>query len=456
MTRAKSAALSVPLDSVHANKKPLQAKKIATTSQQDAQPRKRAALGDVSNVNKGAALQTDGKKQANPTTKPLQPSQKVNRSNSTRNILGAKDKNSGTNDLKRQASTANLAENVAKKRTTTSNSSHSSTHDQSPDDENTPPFEDDADVVELEIIETRKVTKKDSHGTKVLEDTRTEQHILDPEPENKSLDEITLDSDIRRLDDEDEGDPLMVSEYVYEIIQYMRDIESRTQPNANYMDNQKHLEWRMRGILVDWLLEVHTRFHLLPETFYLTVNIIDRFLSHKEVGLEKLQLVGVTAMFIASKYEEVLSPHIGNFVHVADEGFSEGEILGAERYILQVLNYDLSFPNPMHFMRRISKADNYEIQTRTLAKYLLEISLLDHRFLKHKPSMNAAASMYLSRTILGKGPWDGILTHYSGYTEEEIQPVFDLMLDYLRGPITHSAFYKKYAGKKFLKGQYLI
>jgi len=210
----------------------------------------------------------------------------------------------------------------------------------------------------------------------------------------------------------------------------------------------------MRGVLIDWLLEVHTRFHLLPETFYLTVNIIDRFLSSKVVQLERLQLVGVTAMFIASKYEEVLSPHIGNFRHVADDGFTEAEILSAERFILQTLDYNLSFPNPMHFMRRISKADNYDIQSRTLAKYLLEISLLDHRFLEFRPSVNAAASMHLARIILEKGPWDDILVHYSGYTEEEIEPAFDTMIDYLRGPVAHNAFYKKYAGKKFLKGKF--
>jgi G2/mitotic-specific cyclin 1/2 len=171
------------------------------------------------------------------------------------------------------------------------------------------------------------------------------------------------------------------------------------------MDHQEDLEWKMRGILVDWLIEVHTRFHLLPETLFLAVNIIDRFLSTKVVQLDRLQLVGVTAMFIASKYEEVLSPHVANFRHVADDGFTEAEILSAERYVLTALNYDLSYPNPMNFLRRISKADNYDIQTRTLGKYLMEISLLDHRFMHFLPSHVAAASMYLARKILERGDW---------------------------------------------------
>ncbi|TIC89406.1 G2/mitotic-specific cyclin-B [Colletotrichum higginsianum] len=210
-----------------------------------------------------------------------------------------------------------------------------------------------------------------------------------------------------------------------------------------------------RGILVDWLIEVHTRFHLLPETLFLAINIIDRFLSEKVVQLDRLQLVGITAMFIASKYEEVLSPHVANFRHVADDGFSEAEILSAERFVLGTLNYDLSYPNPMNFLRRISKADNYDIQCRTIGKYLMEISLLDHRFMAYRPSHVAAGAMYLARLILDRGDWDATIAFYAGYTEDEIEPVIRLMVDYLARPVVHEAFFKKYASKKFLKASIL-
>jgi G2/mitotic-specific cyclin 2 len=207
------------------------------------------------------------------------------------------------------------------------------------------------------------------------------------------------------LDTEDIEDPLMVAEYANEIFEYLRDLECNSVPNPQYMSHQDDLEWKTRGILIDWLIEVHTRFHLLPETLFLTVNVIDRFLSEKVVQLDRLQLVGITAMFISSKYEEVLSPHIANFRHVADDGFEESEILSAERFILSTLNYDLSYPNPMNFLRRISKADNYDIQSRTIGKYLMEISLLDHRFMAYRPSHVAAGAMYLARLILDRGDW---------------------------------------------------
>jgi len=171
------------------------------------------------------------------------------------------------------------------------------------------------------------------------------------------------------------------------------------------MKQQINLEWRMRGILVDWLIEVHAKFRLLPETLFLCVNLVDRFLSSRPIGMEKLQLVGVTALLVASKYEEVMAPNIDNFIYVADGGYTEHEILKAERYLLHIVGFDLSYPNPMNFLRRISKADDYDIHTRTIAKYLIEISLVDDRFLKYTPSIIAAAGMYLSRRMMDRGPW---------------------------------------------------
>ncbi|KAI5291875.1 G2/mitotic-specific cyclin [Ascosphaera acerosa] len=258
------------------------------------------------------------------------------------------------------------------------------------------------------------------------------------------------------LDTEDLLDPLMAAEYVVEIFEHLRELEIQTLPNPTYMDHQEEIDWKMRGILVDWLIEVHARFRLLPETLFLAVNIVDRFLSAEVVALSRLQLVGATAMFIASKYEEVLSPHVANFSQLADEAFSDKEILDAERHVLATLNYDISYPNPMNFLRRISKADNYDVHTRTIGKYLLEISLVDHRFMGYKQSHVAAAAMYMARLMWNSGPWDATLAHYAGYTREEIWPVFRLMIDYLRRPPAHEAFFKKYASKKFMKASITV
>jgi hypothetical protein len=140
------------------------------------------------------------------------------------------------------------------------------------------------------------------------------------------------------LDAEDLHDPLMVAEYVKDIVLYMWELERSTLPSASYMDQQKEINWSMRAILVDWLIEVQWKLRLLPETLFLSIHLIDRFLSKRAVSLVKLQLVGLTATLIASKVEEVLAPSVGNFIYLADNAYDQTELLKAERYMLSVSN----------------------------------------------------------------------------------------------------------------------
>lgn len=253
------------------------------------------------------------------------------------------------------------------------------------------------------------------------------------------------------LDAEDADDPLMVAEYVNEIFEYMKAIEVDYLPSGNYIDNHPEITWEMRGVLVDWLVDIHGKFRLVPETLFLAMNLVDRFLTLRTISLNKLQLVGLTAMFVAAKYEEVLCPSVHNFLYLAEGGYTDEEILKAERYMLKVLKFNLSYASPMNFLRRISKADNYDIQTRTVAKFFMEISLVDHRFLEHPPSAIAAAAVWNARLVLERGDWHATLIHYSGYSVEELLPTAELMLDYCLRPVQHQFFIKKYSAKKFMK-----
>jgi G2/mitotic-specific cyclin 1/2 len=176
-------------------------------------------------------------------------------------------------------------------------------------------------------------------------------------------------------------------------------------PNPNYMASQTELAWKMRGVLNDWLIQLHVRFRLLSETLFLCVNIIDRFLSARVVSLAKLQLVGVTCMFIAAKFEEVIAPSVTQFLECADSSYTESEILQAERYVLKTLDWNLSYPNPVHYLRRVSKADDYNLKARTLGKYLLEIGCLEWRLIAAPPSLLAAAAIWLARVALGEENW---------------------------------------------------
>ena len=91
------------------------------------------------------------------------------------------------------------------------------------------------------------------------------------------------------------------------------------------MSTQTDINDKMRAILIDWLVEVHLKFKLMPETLYLTVNLIDRFLSKKPVTRKNLQLVGVTAMLVASKYEEIWAPEVRDFVYISDKAYTRDQ-----------------------------------------------------------------------------------------------------------------------------------
>lgn len=257
--------------------------------------------------------------------------------------------------------------------------------------------------------------------------------------------------------DDDTYDISMVAEYAEEIFTYMKELEVRFQPNPGYMDSQTEIHWAMRSILVDWLVQVHHRFSLLPETLFLTINYIDRFLTIKTVSLSKLQLVGAVALFVAAKYEEINCPSVQEIAYMVDNGYHVDEILKAERYMIDLLDFNLGWPGPMSFLRRTSKADDYDLETRTLAKYLLEVTIMEKTFVGAPPSWLAAAAHFLSRRMLNRGHWTDGHTYYSGYTEKQLLPAVMRIIQCCREPLTHhKAIFEKYKDRKFKRASVYV
>ena len=131
------------------------------------------------------------------------------------------------------------------------------------------------------------------------------------------------------------------NEYAEDIHTHMKSVETSTIPKASYMKNQNDINESMRAILVDWLVDVHLKFKLLSETLFLTVNLIDRYLSIKQIPRTKLQLIGVSAMLITTKYEEIYPPTVKDFVYITDNAYSREEVLETESEILQALDFDI-------------------------------------------------------------------------------------------------------------------
>merc|ERR1712240_690580 len=184
---------------------------------------------------------------------------------------------------------------------------------------------------------------------------------------------------------------------------------------------------RMRSILINWLAQVGLQFKLLQETLYLTVDIIDRFLSLQGTKLQykSLQLVGVAAMLIACKYEEMYVPEVSDFVFITDQAYDSKEILNKELDILRALNFNLGKPISLNFLRRNSKAGYVGVKHHSLAKYVLEESLTNYPLACVKPSEKASAALLISLKILDpemslQDLWSSNLTFYSGYALSDL------------------------------------
>ncbi|XP_075688656.1 G2/mitotic-specific cyclin-B1-like isoform X2 [Rhinoderma darwinii] len=211
----------------------------------------------------------------------------------------------------------------------------------------------------------------------------------------------------------------------------------------------------MRAILIDWLVQVQMKFRLLQETMFMTVGIIDRFLQENPVPKNQLQLVGVTAMFVAAKYEEMYPPEIGDFTFVTDHTYTKAQIREMERNILFVLKFSLGRPLPLHFLRRASKVGEVTAEQHNLAKYLMELVMVDYEMVHYPPSLIAAAASCLSLRVLSAGEWTPTLQHYTTYSEPTLLPVMQHMAKNLvkvnKGVAKHLTVKNKYASSKQMK-----
>lgn len=253
--------------------------------------------------------------------------------------------------------------------------------------------------------------------------------------------------------DEDLYDTTMVAEYGKSIFNYLHELEIKFKPNPRYVEEiQSEVLWEHRVILMDWLIKLHGRFGLLPETLFLAVNIIDRFLSKKNISLSKYQLCGAASLFIAAKYEEINVPTVSQMIDMTGKQYKRQEFLNAEKYIIGTLNFEFGSPGPMSFLRRGSKADDYDSNIRTLAKYFLEVTIMDPRFVSSPSSWLAAGSQYLARQMLGFQDWTDAHIYYTGYTVDQLGPLADVLEQCcINFEEHHKYVYEKYSSSSYKK-----
>lgn len=303
-----------------------------------------------------------------------------------------------------------------------------------------------------------------AHATnKVDEDMEVE--AVGPQNQGFSTKNLAL-FNVEDIDSEDGDDPQLVVNYVNEIYEYKRMLEREQSVKKAYLDGRIGVILpKMRSVLVEWMVEVHQQFSLLQETLYLSIAILDRYMqaAAERVARKSLQLVGVTAMFIAAKYEEMYAPEIGDFVYITDNAYTQTQIRETEIKIMSVLKFEMGRPLPLHFLRRNSKAGQVDAVVHMLAKYVMELTILEYSFAHVLPSKIAATALAFSLKALDVDDkslselWNDTLRYYSQYElqdiSETLQQMATMVITTTQAPEQSKllAIRKKYAHKKFGK-----
>jgi len=259
---------------------------------------------------------------------------------------------------------------------------------------------------------------------------------------------ITFSPGIDRFD---KGNTQAVTEYIKPIFEHFRQHEKKYLPTAYFMKNLSEIQESNRKTLLDWVLDIHLKYNMLPETFYLTVNLIDRFLEKQDISKKKFQLLGVSALMIAAKYEEIYPPKLSQYVKICANAYTEDQVKDMEQLILSTLNWNLTVATSDTFLSRYQKTAKSDTQMKLMSNFLTEIAVFHVESYKFLPSQIACASILLCNQLLGYEIWDYVIEYYTNYKAEELVDCVawlkEKSLEYFKDP-SLSALKRKYESKK--------
>jgi G2/mitotic-specific cyclin-B, other len=245
-------------------------------------------------------------------------------------------------------------------------------------------------------------------GSLVLGDKRSPL-FASSAPELKTINEDAVAAAaaiVHDIDAEDKHDATAVWQYAEDLTKYHLETEKGRMPSPSYMARQSDLNSKMRAILIDWLVDVHLKYNLNPQTLHIAIHLIDRHLEKNLTVIRgRLQLVGVTALFIASKYEEIYPPEADDFVKITDNAYTREELFSMEVDMLTSVGYRVTFPTAYQFMKRFLKASRTcDDRVEHFAHFVIDRTLQEYKMIKHAPSRLAAAAVHIARTQMNDLP----------------------------------------------------
>ncbi len=252
-------------------------------------------------------------------------------------------------------------------------------------------------IRETQIIklDNKKEIKKEKNNEKENEKEIEKEIKLEKEKE------IEIENENKNININ--KNPQLVEEYLNDIFEHLKSTETDFLPEDNYMETvQNDITERMRLILLDWLIDVHLKFKLLPETLFLTINIIDRYLSKRDINRKYLQLLGICSLFIACKYEEIYWPEIKDFIYMTDNAYDRNQVINMENDILKVLEFNIVIPSSFRFLEIYKQFLKFDDKFFFLCRYLIEVALIDYKLIKFKPSFIASSAVFIGLKLYKK------------------------------------------------------
>lgn len=193
-------------------------------------------------------------------------------------------------------------------------------------------------------------------------------------------------------------------EYQEDILDHMERMEAETMPDIQSIEIQTEIQWFMRPYLLDFLLEAHHAFQLLPETLHLAVNLLDRYCSRRVVYKRHYQLVGCASLLIAAKYGDRKErvPTIRELKSMCCSLYDDDMFTQMEWHVLQTLNWVVGHPTVTSFLQLAMCEVAFDPELEHMSWYVTELALYHKEFIPIRPSVMARSSLALARCILNR------------------------------------------------------
>ena len=303
------------------------------------------------------------------------------------------------------------------------------------------------DVVMIDENTNPNILKKKEN--KQIINTTTNNIDYDEDIEMK-IENMSLNNTEKIFEIPKNTNPQNVDEYFDDICEELSKYEEKYLVNPEYMSKQSDINNRMRAILIDWLIDVHLKYKLVPQTMYIAVNLIDKYLEKNDTNRAYLQLVGVTAMFIACKYEEIYPPELKDFVYITDGAYVKSDVLKMENKMLASLNFNVTFPTQWNLFEIFKRKLDLDDKTFKLAWFLMELCLINSKILKFKMSQIAASAILIACKTM-KVYKDNWFYKNLGIKEKDLDECCKEIYDFYNYNSTHNlqAIRRKFSSPKF-------